>query len=270
MMMRRIFSVAVLLMLVSAPRASAQLGSALAQPVEFNVAKVPFGLGEQMTYRVDWGFLSVGQGKLEVLPVLDTLRSAPSYLIGFTLKGGLPLYRVDDYWQSWLGASDLISRRFDQKQDEGKYERHRIVDFFPEEGRWDRLEHEEEGELPSADPLDDISFLYFVRTLPLEVGETYTFNRYWKDEGNPVTVKVLRKETVKVPAGEFETIVVRPIIKTKGMFSEGGEAEVYFTDDSRRLIVKLNAKMNVGTLKMALQSYSPGIQLFSMATGNQQ
>jgi hypothetical protein len=34
--------------------------------------------------------------------------------------------------------------------------------------------------------------------------------------------------------------------------------------------VKLNAKMNVGTLKMALHSYSPGIQLFSTATGNQQ
>ncbi|MGH7501005.1 MAG: DUF3108 domain-containing protein [Longimicrobiales bacterium] len=263
--MRRTLAIALFSLLMTTPGVRAQLGSALAQPVPFPVAKVPFGIGEQMTYRVDWGFLSVGQGRLEILPALDSMRGVPTYHIGFTMKGGLPLYRVDDYSQSWLTVSDLISLRFDQNLDEGSYERHRIVDFFPEEGRWDRLDHEEEGELPSADPLDDISFLYFVRTLPLEVGETYTFNRYWKDEGNPVTVKVLRKETVKVPAGEFETIVVRPIIKTRGMFSEGGEAEVYFTDDSRRLIVKLNARMNVGTLKMALQSYSPGIQLFSTA-----
>jgi hypothetical protein len=266
--MRRTLSIAMLSMLSVTPGIQAQLGSALAQPVSFPVAKVPFGLGEQMTYRVDWGFLSVGQGRLEILPGLDTLRGVPTYLIGFTLRGGVPFYGVDDYWQSWLGASNLVSLRFDQKQEEGRYKRHRIVDFFPDEGRWDRIEHEEEGELPSADPLDDVSFLYFVRTLPLVVGETYTFHRYWKDEGNPVTVQVLRKETVKVPAGEFETIVVRPIIKTRGMFSEGGEAEVYFTDDARRLIVKLNAKMNVGTLKMALQSYSPGIQLFSTANGN--
>ena len=41
-------------------------------------------------------------------------------------------------------------------------------------------------------------------SIPLEIGRTYTFNRYWKNDGNPVTIKVLRREKVKVPAGEFE------------------------------------------------------------------
>src|SRR5690606_3904521 len=149
----------------------------------------------------------------------------------FTLNGGVLFAKVDDTLQSWLDVPDLIARRFEQNQKEGKYERHRTIDFFPDQGTWKRLENGETGELATKEPLDDVSFIYFIRTIPLEVGKTYTFDRYYKNSGNPVTVKVLRKETVTVPAGTFETVVVRPIIKTKGLFGEGGEAEVYFTDD---------------------------------------
>jgi hypothetical protein len=143
-----------------------------------------------------------------------------------------------------------------------RYERKRFFEFFPEEKRYRRLDSNETGTLPTDEPLDDISFLYFIRTLPLEVGKTYTFNRYFKEEGNPVTVKVLRRETITVPAGRFNTIVVQPIIKTKGLFSEGGRAEVYFTDDSRRILVALKTQVKIlKSLDMLMQSYSPGERL---------
>jgi hypothetical protein len=101
-----------------------------------------------------------------------------------------------------------------------------------------------------------------VRTLPLEVGKTYTFNRYFKEDGNPVTVKVLRRQKVTVPAGTYNTIVVQPIIKTKGLFSEGGQAELYFTDDERRILVQLKSKVKVlRSLDMNLTGYTPGIKL---------
>jgi hypothetical protein len=63
-----------------------------------------------------------------------------------------------------------------------------------------------------------------------------------------------------VPAGTFHTIVIQPSIKTKGLFSEGGEAELYFTDDDRRMLVMLNSKLSIGSLKLQLQSYVPGEQ----------
>ena len=91
-----------------------------------------------------------------------------------------------------------------------------------------------DGSLDTSEPLDDVAFLYYARTLPLEVGETYTINRYFREDGNPVVLRVLRKETIRMPAGTFNTIVVQPIIQTDGLFGEGGEAEVYFTDDARR------------------------------------
>jgi Protein of unknown function (DUF3108) len=245
----------------AAAPASAQIGSALAQTVSFPVAPVPFGPGESQNYKVEWGvFGSVGEGALEVVGV-DTIHGNPSYHLNFRMKGGILFAKVDDEMQSWLDVQQLFTRRFDQKQHEVNYKRHKIFDFDFDRMEWIREDNDEFGPLASAEPLDEVSFLYFVRTLPLVVGETYTFDRYFKAEGNPVTVKVLRKDSLTIGKDTYHTIVVQPIIKTKGIFSEGGEAEVHFTDDDRRLIVHLRAKMSIGTLKMWLQSYTPGRQL---------
>ncbi|MGQ0560748.1 MAG: DUF3108 domain-containing protein [Gemmatimonadota bacterium] len=225
-------------------------------------AAVPFGVGERATYTVELGILGdVGTGSLDVVD-LDTVQGRPAYELRFRLQGGVPFARVDDDYHSWLDAYSLVSRRFKQDQKEVRYERHRFFEFFPEERRWRRLDANESGTLPTDQPLDDVSFLYYIRTLPLEVGKTYVLNRYFKADGNPVTVKVLRRQTITVPAGTFKTIVVQPIIKTKGLFSEGGRAEVYFTDDSRRILVALKSRVKIlKSLDMLLESYSPGERL---------
>lgn len=229
-------------------------------------ANVPFGVGERMTYKVSLGIVgTVGTGVLEVDSALDTINDHPSYELHFQITGGIPFARVDDDYHSWLDAHTLVARRFKQDQHEVRYERHRTFDFFPEERRWKQTDNNETGVLPTDSPLDDVSFLYFIRTLPLVVGETYTLNRYFKDDSNPVTVKVLRKETITTGAGTFRTIVVQPIIKTKGLFSEGGKAEVFFTDDDKRILVALKSKVKVlKSLDMILDSYTPGKRLAPM------
>lgn len=225
-------------------------------------AAVPFGVGEQMTYKVVLGIVGdVGTGKLTVVD-LDTVQGRPSYELRFQLNGGVPFARVNDDYHSWFDAQSLVSRRFKQDQSEVRYKRKRFFEFFPEERKWRRLDNDEEGVLPTDQPLDDVSFLYYIRTLPLEVGKTYTLHRYFKEDGNPVTVKVLRRQTITVPAGTFKTIVVQPIIKTKGLFSEGGRAEVYFTDDSRRILVQMKSRVKVlKSLDMLLETYTPGERL---------
>jgi len=225
-------------------------------------AAVPFGVGEKMTFKVTLGIVGdVGSGSLDVVD-LDTVHGYPTYELRFKVQGGIPFAHVNDEYHSWLDTQSLISRRFKQDQKEVRYERHRTFDFFPEERRWRRTDKNESGIMPTELPLDDVSFLYFIRTLPLEVGRTYSFNRYFHADGNPVTVKVLRKQKITVGAGTFNTIVVQPILKTKGLFSEGGKAEVYFTDDERRIVVALKSKVKIlKSLDMTLDRYEPGQRL---------
>jgi len=114
-----------------------------------------------------------------------------------------------------------------------------------------------EGDRPEeptvTNPLDEGSFLYFVRTLPLEVGKTYEFSRYFKAQGNPVRIRVLRRETVTVPGGTFKTVVLQPTFQTKGIFSQNGKAEVWISDDDRRMVVQMKSKLSFGSLNLYLK-----------------
>lgn len=226
-----------------------------------DIAVVPFGPGERATYRVSLSRLGqVGHGEMHVTGV-QNVRGQRAYHARLTITGGVLFARVNDRFESWFNVSDLVSLRFVQNQHEINYRRNRAFDFFPDEMRWE-LDNGTTGELHTDEPLDDVSFLYFVRSLPLEVGETYTFDRYFQEHGNPVVLHVLRRETIRVPAGTFRTIVVQPIIQTRGLFGEGGRAEVYFSDDDRRLLVQLSSRVPVvGNLVLQLQTYTPGTAL---------
>jgi hypothetical protein len=265
MMKRSMTTVAVLLGVMTLA-VRAQTGNApvpvLPELETTSVAPVPFGPGERVVYGVWYGVMGRrGQAVTEVTGV-QSVRGRQAYHLNFTLQGGIPLARINDRQESWLDVAQLYSHRFRQDLHQVRYKRMRTLDFLPGEGVWRQVENQSNfGQLASSQPLDDVSFLYWARTLPLEVGRTYEFRRYYKDEGNPVIVQVLRRETVTVPAGTFNTIVVRPLIRTSGMFSEGGEAEVYFSDDERRLVVQVKTKMSIGTMNMQLEQYTAGRRL---------
>ncbi len=221
----------------------------------------PFGPGERAEYQVKLGGIGVGDGTMQILD-LATVNGFSTYHARLHVEGGIPFARVDTKLDTWLDVAGLFSRRFEQNQKEIRYRRHRIFDFDAENRTYQQRDRDTTFTLPTDRPLDDVAFLYYARTLPLNVGDTYTIPRYFKEDGNPVVLKVLRKERVKVPAGEFNTIVVQPIIQTDGLFGEGGEAEVYFSDDDRRLVVYLRSKVPiVGSLSLHLRSYEPGLRL---------
>lgn len=229
-------------------------------PISRAVAPVPFGPGERATYQVKFGVFSVGSGTMEVTGI-EEVRGNRSYLIDWSIEGGMPGARVNDRWRSWLDIAELYSHRHIADIHEVRYRAYRHWEFFPDEGRWFREDSREEGELGSRRPLDDIAFVYYVRTLPLQVGDVYTLPRYFRESGNPVVVRVLRKDRITVPAGTFNTIVVQPVIRTRGLFSEGGRAEIHFSDDHRRLLVYMHSRLSFGNLSLHLREIREGRSL---------
>jgi uncharacterized protein DUF3108 len=217
---------------------------------------VPFDTGEKLTFDVRFGSIKVGTGRMEVVGTQD-VRGREAWHTRFTVKGGIPFYKVNDRIESWIDTRTFESLRFLQDLDEGPREKERLYEIYPEMGTYSEKGQVEHA--PSvADPLDDAAFMYFVRTIPLEVGQTYDFNRYFRPDRNPVQIRVLRKETVKVPAGTYQAIVIQPIIKSKGIFSEKGHAEMWLTDDSRRLLVQMKTDLSIGSLNLYLRGYVPG------------
>jgi hypothetical protein len=223
-------------------------------------AAVPFGPGEDLVYDVRLGALGRrGEGRMTLLG-LEEVRGKMAYHASLTIQGGLWFAKVSDRYQSWFDVTNLVTRRFWQDVDQLNYERHREWEIYPDQRRFERTDNGRSGDIPTNLPLDDLSFFYFVRTLPLDVGDEYTFDRYFREGGNPVVIKVLRNDTVQVPAGTFETVVVQPVIQTDGLFSQGGEAELHFTTDERRVLVFMKSNVHlIGALSLHLRELSEGL-----------
>jgi hypothetical protein len=215
---------------------------------------VPYGAGERLEYEVRVGRLRVGSGTMEVIGTQE-VRGRETWHTVFTVSGGNFVYRVNDRYESWVDTRTGNSLRYRQDLNEGRRDVERHFEIFPERSVF---QENGEPEQPSVrSPLDDGSFIYFLRTIPLTIGESYSFDRYFLPDRNPVTIRVLRRERIRVPAGEFNAIVVQPVIKTKGIFSENGRAEVWLSDDENRIMLQMKSSLPFGSLNLYLKSYRP-------------
>ena len=216
--------------------------------------------GERASYELRLAGRGVGSGSLEVLGT-EQIAGHTTLHTRLQVSGGVLFARVDDKFDSWIDPQGLFSRRFVQDQKELTKKRYREYHLAPESKTYRQADSGEEGELPTSEPLDDVSFLFYARTLPLRVGDVDTIPRYFK-AGHDVILRVLRKERVTVPAGTFETIVVQPTITNAGgLLGQGGQAEVYFSDDAARTLVMLKSKVPVvGSVSLHLKEFRAGEQ----------
>lgn len=229
---------------------------ALAVPDSVSRHRVlPFTPGERLEYAISYGPLHVGHGSME-LSAGDSVRGIPAYHATFRLRGGTSFFRVDDLIQSWFDTTNFTSLRFTQEIHEGRYRAHRVFEIFPAMHQYERVGDTTYASV--AEPLDDASFLYFVRTLSLTVGAEYTFDRYFQLEGNPVVLRVLRTERVTVPAGTFDAVVVQPIIATRGIFSQRGHALVWLRADGGHEVLQMKSGLAFGSINLYLARVVPG------------
>ena len=217
-------------------------------------AAVPYGVGEELTYKATFGGIPSGTARMRV-DGIENVRGRQAYHVVFTIDGGVPFFRVHDRYDSWIDVQTLASLRHRQQVSEGRYKRTTTYEIFPERGTY------QEGDSVYASvshPLDDGSFIYAIRSAGVRVGETRRDDRYFRPDRNPVVLTGLRREVVRVGAGDFVATVVRPSIKANGIFSEHGEAQVWFSEDARRYPVLLKSRFARFSLTLSLQSLVPG------------
>lgn len=206
------------------------------------ITPVPWGKGEFLEYSLKIGFVEAGSGRMMVMG-MDSVRGRQTWRLRFNISGGVSWLgvRVNDSYDSYLDTQTLNSLRFVQDLNEPGTKKQRIYEIYPE-----RKIFQENGKPERAsveNPLDDASFFFYLRTIPLEVGKTYEIPRYFDPDANPVTVQVLRRERINTDVGTFDAVVIRPIIKTSGLFADGGRAEIWLTDDERHLLLRMNVKL---------------------------
>jgi hypothetical protein len=209
---------------------------------------LPFEVGERLTYNAKVSAMNAGKATISVEGI-ESVRGIPTFHTIFDIHGRVLFKRFDNHYESWFDTNSLVTLRHSQKTPDldKKYE------FYPEKKMY--IKNGDGIENPSVSmPIDECSFLFYLRTLPLEIGKTYTVDRYYHADKNPITVTVLRAEHIKVPAGEFDAIVLKPVVKSNGLFSVKSDAEVWLASDASHTLLKLRSKLPLGTLWLELKT----------------
>jgi len=231
--------------------------------------------GERLIYDVTWMGIKAGQATLEIRGMVQLNGQRAIHVV--TTAQSTPLiskiYRVDDRSESYVGLDPMRTLRFEKHLREGRY-RHdsrtdfdhhsgvatfRYLDFGPVPKGISRLEEAEKygkyvtQEFPlSPGALDELSVLYYVRTLPLVDGNTVRAKVFASKKNWDLEVKVLGRETLDTVLGRYETLVVEPLLKFEGIFQQKGRMLVWLTDDAERIPVQMKSEIKVGSFVSTL------------------
>lgn len=203
---------------------------------------VPFQPGERLRYDARAGIFPVGAAVVTV-EAPDTALGDSAHVFSLQAQGGPPGMNVGYTMTSWVERSHFTSRRFytTAAQQGTSYGRRYII-------RGDSLRYREEGshtdlEAPE-DAIDELAFFYYLRTLEIAPGDSAVILRYFKKAYNPVTVKMLGRQSVLAGDG-----VARPC-RVYSVTAIGATTTVWLTDDARRVPAQVAVPLGFGIVTL--------------------
>jgi hypothetical protein len=171
------------------------------------------------------------------------------------MEGRVGPLRATDRNASWLDPIRMTALRYTSRERHILSKHDDAVDIFAGEKRWSAA-NGAEGEISIGAPLDELSFLYYVRTLPLAANTTVTLARHFDAARNPTVLRVVGREEIQVGAGRFRAIVVEMRVRDARRYRGEGTIRIHLSDDRCRLILRLESRVpEAGPATLALQSF---------------
>jgi Protein of unknown function (DUF3108) len=234
--------------------ALAFFGVCASTPAPPENAVLPFAVGEKLTYRVNLANGSkVGAATMWIEGPVD-VRGTSTYLLRFDSKIRIAFIGAVSRSSSWFDPLRGSSLRFFKHEQNPLTRQDESVDFYPDHKEWKSAKGET-GKSPSSSPLDELSFMYFIRTLPMTPGTTYRFDRHFDAARNPTTVSVIRREIIPTPMGELRVILVEMRVRDPRHYKGDGVIRIHLTDDDCRLPARIESTMPVvGTAILSIDS----------------
>lgn len=220
-----------------------------------------FRPGERLTFILKWTIIPAGEAVLEVLP-REHMTGIDAYHFVLTARSNAfvdAFYMVRDRIDAWADSGMRQSLLYRKKQHEGSTRRDITVSFDWEDMTVQYTNHGEAWEpIPiTAGTFDPLSIFYWSRTADLVDGGR--MQRSVTDGKKHVmgVADVVRRETVTVPAGTFDTFLIEPdLAHVGGVFEKSPDAKIqlWVSADHRRLPVKLKSQVIVGSFSGELVS----------------
>lgn len=218
---------------------------------------LPFSAGETCVYRGSSALGRIGTGTMAVEPA--QLDGASLLLMRFDFRGRVGPAVIEDHSRSWFDAASRGVRRYTKRERSPLGSRNEDVQMDAAARRWRPTAGGAGGAMPTDAPLDELSFLYFIRTLRLANGDSYTLARHFDAARSPVRVRVVGRGPIRVPAGLFQTIEVEMRVIDPVRYRGEGVVQLHYTDDARRILVRMESAIpRAGRMVLSLESGAGG------------
>ena len=239
-------------------RTAVLLGTALLMHTQSAGAQsaLPFGPGEVLRYRVNvarGGNIGQGEMRIEATAPHDGGPLGAPWRFVSEMQAKRGFIKATDKSTSWFDPERMAMSRFEKRERHPLSSADERVDVDTRTGTWRAVGDTAVSPLGSTTPLDELSFLYFVRTLPLDRDSVFQFNRHFDERRNPTMVSVGAEETLETDAGVFHTRVVVMHVRDPKHFKGIGLIRLNIDTSHCRLPVRIVSKMPiVGTTTLTL------------------
>jgi len=246
-------------------------------------------ISEKLVYDLTWAGIKAGTASLELINDEDKIKIISTACSAKVIS---VFYKVDDRVESTLaknennppesphsplwkrdnppkspfskggkggfsGESLFIGKpaNYRLKLREGKHRKDKEVIFDPNNSKATYIDHLKNERKNFDVPdfvFDPLSGFYYLRTLRLEVGKSVYVTIFDSKKVWNVEVQVLRREKITLPIGAFDTIVIKPLMKSEGIFYRKGDIIIWLTDDMKRIPVMVQTKVKIGHITATL------------------
>jgi hypothetical protein len=206
---------------------------------------------------VNYGFVTAGLATMEI-PKMKRISGRDAYHVFFEVNS-VPsfnwMFKVRDRYETYIDKEGIFPWRFEQHIREGNYSRD-FAAFFDQRKN---IVKTSKGEYETPDFIHDIvSAFYFARTLDYseyKINDRMHLQNFYKDKIYDLDVKFLGKETVEVPAGKFDCVIIEPLVKEGGLFKHDGNIIIWLSDDDLKVPIKVRTKIIIGYVEAVLTGY---------------
>ncbi len=209
--------------------------------------------GERLTMEMSWlgitgGTLVLEAGQAPGEPNCRlAMRATSSSFVSRIIE-------VDDRFETRLDPQKVTTVLSSKQTREGKHSLDERVEFDVAAGTARRWKNGRERE-PLVTPvptMDTLGAIYFIRTLPLAVGRSFSFSVQSGNRVYPMQVRVLERKNVKTAVGRVDVFVVEPSFADGGLFGGKGRSVIWLTAEAPNTVVRISSELPFGSLTASL------------------
>ena len=208
---------------------------------------------EVLTYDIYWMGIYAGTAILEaenkngIFKITSRVQSAPVVSA---------FYKVEDHAESIVTNGLPFKLRI--KLQEGTHATDKETVFDTGNRKITFINYlkgsKKEHDIPDGTFWDVLSGFYYVRSQKLLVGKTAYVNIFDSNKFFRTEVSVLRKDILKVTGmGEVSALIIKPELKSEGLFKKTGDILIWLTDDDKKVPVRVETKIPVGNVVAELR-----------------